>query len=154
MQNRGQRQRFFTQAQQTRLEELEASQSFSPEDEVEHERLATLKELSKLIDEKVRPVVSMIEVIAKIAPTEALPILKSTVGAGLDVVEGLDEEGTRFAAVIAKGRRKQYQAYVKAGFSKREAMQMVLAAIRPLNLVESIGKEVEKAGRHRSSRER
>lgn len=83
------------------------------------------------LDQWIRPYVKLARQAAGPAAEELAEIIGILYGAGLDMVDGLKTVRKRGAESTAGSRKMKLDAYIKAGFSRREAFSMVLAEIKP-----------------------
>lgn len=93
------------------------------------------------IEEFVEGMVKVTEVVRKLVPVaetvwglyrkDATKILGLLGDIGNDISEDLHEKITRSYNLNAKLKKSKYDALVKAGFSQKETMQILLAEIKP-----------------------
>ncbi|KKR86715.1 MAG: hypothetical protein UU48_C0006G0133 [Candidatus Uhrbacteria bacterium GW2011_GWF2_41_16] len=95
----------------------------------EIEKLQFAKELQKTLDEKVRPVQTIIQMVATGVPDEMVEFLRPIVGAVLETFEQMEPEQKRWAMFEAKSRFNKFQALKEVGFTAEQAMQILLVDV-------------------------
>ena len=92
----------------------------------------------------------LIAQVIRTAPDKALPILKALVASFVDTAEGLNEEMVRLDAHTAKRRHQQFLAYHKAGFSIDQSIALVLASIKPVDVLGQLKQNASRPAQSRS----
>lgn len=98
------------------------------------------EEIQEFLDTKVRPFARISALVASAAPDELADTLKPVANGLLDLVDKMSEEHDRLTKILAVNAFNKYRALVDAGFDESQAMQILLAGIRPVNVVELINK--------------
>jgi hypothetical protein len=96
------------------------------------------------LDQWIRPYVKLARQAAGPASRELAEMISIIYTVGLDVADGLKTERKRSAEGTAQTRKMKLDAYVKAGFTRREAFTMVLAEIKPPDFTQ-LNNAMEKA---------
>lgn len=111
--------------------ELEATEARIEEISGDVQRTGLLQVADKMLDQWLRPYLKMARDASGPAAHELAQIIGLLFGLTLDVSAELRPERKRNAEDTAWSRQTKLKAYVKAGFSRKEAFAMVLAEIKP-----------------------
>ena len=83
--------------------------------------------------------------------TKTLVLLLTTLA---DIRDDLEPQLARSSNTHAKALYRDYANYTKAGFSKQQAFQLVIASIKPLNFMELLKSAANGAGKGSTTEEK
>lgn len=132
---------FLTEKQQEPLK-AEVTELKDRRDALKEEMadLELREEIQDFLDTKVRKFARISALVAGAASDELADTLKPIANTLLDLVEMMSNEHGRLTRILAVNQFKKYRALITAGFDEAQAMQILLAGIRPVNFVEALNK--------------
>ncbi len=92
----------------------------------------------------------LVVALVDVGKKDLLKVMKLAVSTFLDLLEGMEEEAERSAALRAKGLARNVKALQAAGFSEKEAFALTLATVKPVDytsLMNSASESVKNASK-------